>query len=336
MSRPSNAYTVTLAMTLIGLSTASAVAQFQTKEAAGHRLVETASEISIYRDESKVLTYNIVSPPVPEGISSVYRRSGFLHPVSSPKGRVVTATFPFDHPHQHGVFSAWVKTHYGDRSVDFWNLAGGTGRIFHERVVSTFATENSLGFEVDLIHRATESPAIDVLRERWKITVRKSDDGEHCFDLETTQTALTDVPLVVEEYHYGGMAFRGPVSWLQTKDSDLKKRDKETETAPSDFLNDLGSERRKGNHQHAKWVALHGEIQGETVTVTVLGHPKNFRAPEAARLHPTKPYFCYAPCVDGEFSITKEKPFSAHYRYLITDTAPDVEWLNQQWMKFSK
>ena len=79
-----------------------------------------------------VVTYNKVSPPAPPGIDAVYERSGYLHPVSSPRGRVVTDTFPIDHPHQHGVYSAWVKTNYDGRVIDFWNLAGGTGRVLHD------------------------------------------------------------------------------------------------------------------------------------------------------------------------------------------------------------
>ena len=41
---------------------------------------------------------------------AVFERSGFLHPVFTPKGRCVTESFPADHPHQQGIFSAWVKT----------------------------------------------------------------------------------------------------------------------------------------------------------------------------------------------------------------------------------
>ncbi len=35
--------------------------------------------------------------------------------------------------------------------------------------------------------------------------------------------------------------------------------------------------------------------------------------------------------VDGEFIIDREHPFTSRYRYLITDAAPDVAWLNAQW-----
>ena len=71
------------------------------------------------------------------------------------------------------------------------------------------------------------------------------------------------------------------------------------------------------------------------MTIAVLSHSDNFRAPQTARLHPSKPYFCFAPCVDGEFSIDRSRPFQSRYRYLITDAAPDASWLDEQWKTWS-
>jgi hypothetical protein len=292
-------------------------------------VTETDSAIVVRRDAQTVVSYNKVSPPAPSGIDSVCERSGCLHPVNSPRGHTVTQMFPVDHPHQHGVFSAWVNTTYNGQSVDFWNLAGGTGRVLHERVVGTFQEPDAAGFEVDLIHRSTKT-AVDVLRERWKISVYPTDDTYHCFDLETTQTALTDKPLIVNEYHYGGMALRGPTRWLTPKDREARENP-DLIREPSDFMNDLGSDRVNGNHQHVKWVALTGSIDSEPVTIAVLSHADNFRAPQAARLHPTKPYFCFAPCFDGNFAIDRKHPFKARYRYLVTDARPDAKWIDQQW-----
>ncbi len=294
------------------------------------KLTETEAAITISQGGQQVVVYNKQSPPLPDGIDPTYRRSGFLHPVSSPAGKVVTATFPFDHPHQHGIFSAWVRTKWDGRDVDFWNLAGGTGRVLHQRVVTTFSDNKATGFEVELVHQAVQEPVVDILRERWKISAYPTDGTYHCFDLETTQTGLTDTPLIISEYHYGGIALRGPERWLQKKSGNAAG-DGDTQREPSDFLNDHGSERRKGNHEHARWVSLTGTLDADAVSITVLCHAENFRAPQAARLHPTKPYFCYAPCVDGEFVIDRDHPFHGRYRFLITDAAPDVEWLNQQW-----
>ena len=294
-------------------------------------VVQTDEQITVQHDDKVVLTYNKISPPAPSGINTVYERSGCLHPVSSPKGRTVTAMFPFDHPHQHGVFSAWVRTTYNDETVDFWNLAGGTGRVDHERVVSTFQNEDEAGLEVDLIHRTVTTPPVDALRERWKITVYPTDGSYHCFDLETTQAALTNKPLTVNEYHYGGIALRGPTEWLTDKDREGQKKESGRSREPSGFLNNLGSNRIDGNHQHAKWVVLWGSVDGKPVSIAVLCHNENFRAPQAARLHPTKPYFCFAPCVDGSFTIDRQHPFAGKYRYLITDAKPDADWIDEQW-----
>ena len=297
-------------------------------------VVETEGTIVVKRDDKAVVTYNKVSPPAPSGIDSIYERSGCLHPVNSPRGRTVTQMFPVDHPHQHGIFSAWVKTTYDGQPVDFWNLAGRTGRVLHERVVSKFQASDAVGFEVDLIHRATRTPSVDVLRERWRITVHPTDGTYHCFDLQTTQTAITDKPLTVSKHHYGGIVLRGLTRWLTAKDRyagehlDLVRE-------PSDFENDLGSNRVKGNHEHAKWVALTGRIDDAPATIAVLCHPDNFRAPQAARLHPTKPYFCFAPCVDGTFTIDRDHPFRGRYRYLVTDAEPDAKWISQQWETWS-
>jgi len=294
------------------------------------KVVEEDNTIVVSQAGKVVVAYNKVSPPAPAGIDPIYERSGCLHPVGSPQGKVVTAMFPFDHAHQHGIFSAWVNTTYDGRAVDFWNLAGRTGRVLHERVVSKFQTAEVAGFEVDLIHRSETEPPVDVLRERWKVSVYPTDGTYHCFDLETEQTAITEKPLIVNEYHYGGIVLRGPTRWLTAKDSEGRKQS-DLKIEPSEFLNDLGSDRVNGNHEHAKWVALSGNIDGKPVNIAVLSHADNFRSPQAARLHPSKPYFCFAPCVDGTFTIDRAHPFKGRYRFLIADTKPDQKWINQQW-----
>ena len=296
----------------------------------GMSVETTQSTITVSSDGVALLVYNKRTPKIPAGIDPIYARSGFLHPVHTPAGRVVTAAFPHDHPHQQGIFSAWVKTDYAGRSPDFWNAAAGTGRVFHERVVSTFQDQGQAGFEVDLIHQAARQPAIDVLRERWKVTAYATDGNYRCFDLHTIQSALTDQPLTVRKYHYGGMALRGPVEWLLKGDTDSKKGGV-TDRELSGFLNDLKSSRIKGNHQPAKWVSLWGKIDGNSVSITVLSAKDNFRAPQPARLHPRKPYFCFCPCVASAFVIDRDHPFEARYRYLVTDTAPDPQWLDEQW-----
>ncbi|MDA8967698.1 PmoA family protein [bacterium] len=318
--------TIACGVLIVGLSELCKAGQFE--------LVETDAKIEIRDGGKPLLCYNKLSPSAPDGIDPVYERTGFLHPICSPSGKTVTASFPFDHPHQQGIFSAWVKTKYAGTDIDFWNLAKGTGRVMHQRVIETYSSKEGTGFVVDLLHRSEQQPNLDILTERWRVNAVPTDGTFHCFDLQTQQRALTELPLTVEEFHYGGVAIRGPVAWLTAKDSDSNTV-KNTEPESTGFTNSFGSERVKGNHERPNWVTMWGSIGDERVSITVMCGRSSFRAPQATRLHPTKPYFCFCPCVNGSFIIDQQNSFQSSYRFLITDSKPKPEWVQQRWQEYS-
>lgn len=297
------------------------------------RIEQSDQALTVMRGDKSVIVYNIQAPPAPEGIDKIYERTGFIHPVTTPGGSVLTAAYPADHAHQSGIFAAWVKTKYKDREIDFWNLAGRTARVVHEKVVGTNKhADGSVSFQVDLLHRIVAEPAVDVLREHWTVSVRPTDGNYYAFDLETTQEAITDEPLVIEKYHYGGVAYRGNVRWLLPGDGGKNKQELE----PNTMFNSLGQDRIEGNHGHTNWVSISGQLFGKPAGLVMLSHPRNFRAPQAARLNPTKPYFVFAPCFDGEFKIDREHPYRAQYRFLITDKLNDSKWNDQRWAEWIK
>ena len=293
----------------------------------------TSDTISIRAGERTILTYNKRSPPIPDGIDPIYHRSGFLHPVGSPSGKVVTTAFPFDHPHQQGIFSAWVSTSWNGHEVDFWNLAKGTGRVLHQRVNKIFSQKTLIGFEVDLVHQVLQPDTVDVLRERWRITADYRPDSVFSFDLQSTQSAITDTPLMIHQNRYGGFAVRGPVNWLSVQDP-----------TPPDWpavngctiVNEHTADRIVGNHQRTRWVSMNGLIEGKPVSITMMHANRTQDSSNAARLHPSKPYFCFSRCVEESFLITKDNPLVSHFRFLITDEAPNRKWIMQQWEQWQK
>ncbi len=291
---------------------------------------ETPTAIVMKHNGRPVFRYNKVSPTPPKGIDPIYRRSGFIHPVQTPSGQVVTGMFPVDHPHQHGIFSAWVNTEFKGKKVDFWNLAAGKARVAHEKVISKSKSLEGSRLEVTLLHQVVGKTPVNVLRERWVIQVKDAGAEQLCFDLDSTQEAIGDHSLLVKKYHYGGIALRGPIQWLLPKDRYLKESPN-LKLEPNRFINAQGSDRKKGNHEHTKWVSLSGQVNGKPATITVLSHPSNFRSPQAARLHPTKPYFCFACCVDGDFTIDAKHPLRSRYRFLTYDRPVDQKWIAKQW-----
>ena len=55
-------------------------------------------------------TYQGSEVQPPEGMDPIYARSGFIHPLRSPSGLVLTEAFPPDHAHPAwSLFSAWTR-----------------------------------------------------------------------------------------------------------------------------------------------------------------------------------------------------------------------------------
>ena len=50
---------------------------------------ETDEAILVTKGKTLVLTYNKAEVPPPAGVDPVFKRSGFIHPVRTPSGRVV-------------------------------------------------------------------------------------------------------------------------------------------------------------------------------------------------------------------------------------------------------
>jgi hypothetical protein len=72
-----------------------------------------------------------------------------------------------------------------------------------------------------------------------------------------------------------------------------------------------------------------GKLEGETCGGAIFCHPSTVRAPQPIRVHPTEPFFCYAPQQAGEMSIEPGKPYIARYRIIVADGEPDAEALQK-------
>ena len=279
--------------------------------------------IEVWETEKKmILRYHKKESPLPEGVPQLYRRSGYIHPVLSPDGSEVTGDFAPDHPHQHGLFMAWTSAKYGGRKIDFWNQRKEEGRVAHKRVIAKRSAPKRAEFVVELSHFDQRDGGREILREIWKVTVHLSgSDDYYVFDIDSEQSLVGDGPFVIEKYHYGGMAWRGNGAWLG-KDA-------------CQFATSEGKDRSGGNHSRPNWVEMSGKIDGRFASVAILSHPKNFRAPQHVRIHPEKPYFCFAPMVEERFSITPKLPHVSRYRYLVSSKKVEKGWIDNQWKTFA-
>ena len=294
-----------------------------------------------------VLQYNHAVIEAPKSLDPKYRRSGHIHPIYNPAGQSLTDDFPPDHAHQHGLFFPWVRTEYGKHSIDFWNQLGETGRIEHAKFLNKGVGGNVFGqFTVQLTHTDItdkQQPNI-VLWDTRVVRVFNLRDY-FLFDLESHQTCFTKTPLLVKQYHYGGLAIRGNRQWFKEQTADrvrtlLKSKPTAQQLAqfpvPRNYLTSEGKTWFDGNETRARWVEMHGDIDGKPAGITLMCHPGNFRAPQPVRLHPHKPYFCFAPMQLGDFEITLGGNFASRYRFYAHSGPVNAEESERLWQDYAE
>lgn len=290
----------------------------------GVTVEQTPQSISVSLAGQPVLQYHVARVEPPADIDRRYGRSGHIHPARTPAGRIVTDQFPPDHAHQSGLFFAFTKTEFEGRTPNFWDLHGGTGLVRCREVKLVQGGAVFGEFEVVHEHVDLSGPSEQVaLRELWTVRVwnlPQTSRGAFVCDVISRVATAGSSPLVVKQYHYGGMALRGARGW--TVDN-------------SRFVTAEGQGRADGNHTRPRWCDLAGPVEGETAGLAIMTHPDNLRFPEPLRIHPQMPYMVYSPAQLGDFSISPEATWTGRYRYVFHDGATDARLLNRLWDDFA-
>ena len=292
-------------------------------------LEETDEIIKISVAGKPVLQYNksVVMPP--EGSPEYYRRSGFIHPLYSPSGKVMTDGFPEGHTHQHAVFMAWVNTTFRDTFTDFWNQQKVTGGVIHTEVEQTVNGPVFAEFQTRLRHFAFQTDdSIPALDEVWTVRVYNSADP-FIIDLKSVQQCAGEDTLFINKYHYGGFGIRGSAEW---NDLEFRQPDVAEEVVnyigregKGGFFTSEGLTRVPANHTRPYWVDFHGTVEGQEAGILTMGSKENFRFPQPIRIHPTMPYFCFAPMVEGAFTIAPGDVYTSAYRLVVYDGGVNFE-----------
>ncbi len=259
-------------------------------------------------------------------IKPVYRRGGYIHPLLSPAGKLITDHYAPNHLHQHGMWFAWTKTEFEGRQPDFWNMGEGKGTVEFVALGANWSGPVFGGFQTQ--HRFVDLTGPEpktTLNETWEVQVFHVGQGAKpffMFDLVSTQQCATASPLKLPQYHYGGLGFRGNWAWNGKENTFFLTSEGETN-------------RVKGNETRGRWCHIGGRVDGALAGVAILCHPGNFRAPQPMRLHPTEPFFCYAPSQLGDWEIAPGNAYVSRYRFIVADGPPDKAELERLWSDYT-
>lgn len=277
--------------------------------------------IAISVSGKPVLTYHTDTVSPPEGMDKVYARSGFIHPLYSPSGKVLTDDFPVGHVHQHALFSAWTRATFKHEMLDFWNQADGSGNAEHVAVNGIGESSFDVGLQQISLRNG---PAI---QERWSVNVADSSDP-FVIDIDIEQEGATDEEVYLHQYKYGGFGFRGSSHWNREDEGNFEGTMK---VLTSDGIADI----EESNHTRPRWVAVYGPIDGTESGVVIMNHPTSLRHPQPVRVHPEMPYFVFSPVVAGSFILKPGITYNASYRIVTFDGAPDAERIEKWYEEYA-
>lgn len=287
------------------------------------KLIDNGGVLRWNDDNGGILQYQYAVKAPPTGVDDVFARSGYIHPLWSAKGKLMTNDFPKAHLHHHGIWFPWTNTMFDGKKTDFWNSKLKLGKIRFTKMVDQGAGDVFGFFSSLQEHLATHDPEKPVvaLNERWDVKIYHM-NGYRLFDFTSTQACATDKPLELKKYHYGGLGFRGSDAWEGENDKCL-------------FLTSEGKTRKDGHGTRSRWCAIYQKIDGEMAGVAILCHPKNFRFPQPMRIHPSEPFFCYAPEALGDFKITPEANYVSKYRFFVFDGEANKETIERIWQDYA-
>ncbi|MDZ7371698.1 MAG: PmoA family protein, partial [candidate division KSB1 bacterium] len=279
-----------------------------------------------------LLAYQAAVMPAPEGVSPLFARSGFIHPLWAPGGQVLTRIQPPDHYHHYGIWNPWTKTRFQGREVDFWNIGGGQGTVRFAGVLSTVSGPVFAGFKVRQEHvEMTSGKEIVALNEVWEVRTWAANEPHRVsiLDLHTTLSCASDSALILEAYRYGGgIGFRALELWNKDNCS---------------VLTSEGLSRSDADGSRARWCRLEGDDgAGGRMGILFLSFPANREHPEPMRVWPLDAnngrgdlFFEFCPIRHREWVLEPGREYALHYRMVVFQGTLSPEECERFWQSFA-
>ncbi len=283
--------------------------------------------------EQSLIHYRYEMKLPPQGINQLYQKSGYIHPVISPKGDTLTRIQPPDHYHHYGIWGPWTRTKIDDVGVDFWNLKDAQGTVLFKSFNNIDSGNVYGGFNAHQEHfNLTQKIGPQLaLNENLIVKVWKNNNPDQYFiDYTSNFSSPLENGILFEAYRYGGgLGFRFKEQW--NKDN--------CEVITSD-----GKNRTEADGTSARWCIVYGNANdGEGSTgVLFMSHPNNQSHPEPMRVWPLNAnkgrgdmFFEFCPIRHKEWKIEPQQTYELNYRMLVFDGKITPEEAEKHWKAFA-
>jgi hypothetical protein len=288
------------------------------------------TDLCILQEGKPVLKYRYAVTLPPKEADPLFKRSGYIHPLWSPGGEVLTRIQPPDHYHHYGIWGPYTKTHIDGREVDFWNLIKGQGTVkfagfLSETEGAVFTGFRALQQHIDFGAKGEDQVAMN---EVLDVRVWNIGEGVWMVDYTTSINCPLTNGILLDAYRYGGgIGFRATEKWHKDNCT---------------VLTSEGKSRAEADGSNARWCIVEGESGTEEGRSGIL-FPSNRMHPEPMRVWPTSQnngrgdmYFEFVPIRHVEWKLEPKQDYTLKYRMIVFDGRLDVETSEKYWNSFAE
>lgn len=277
-----------------------------------------------------IMQYNYKTVYPPKGMDTVFKRSGYIHPLWSPSGHELTRRNPPDHPHHVGIWNPWTEVSFEGKIVDFWNLVKKQGTVRFSKFVSKTEGPVYSGFEALQEHivfgDTTQKTEKVAMNEVWDIRVYNIGTKMWLWDFTSSLNCATPDPVILKAYRYAGFGFRATPEW----------NDQNSKTLTSE-----GKTRRNADSTNARWCMIDGDVGGGHSGVLFMGYPANYNFPEPMRIWREHMngrgdvFFNFCPTRNMDWTLLPDHRYVLKYRILVYDGTISSETAEKTWKGFA-
>jgi hypothetical protein len=296
-------------------------------------IVKEKGALTFRFGNKNLLSYQYQTIYPPAGQDTNYKRSGFIHPLWTPDGQILTRIQPPDHYHHYGIWNPWTHTVFEKDTVDFWNLKGRKGTVRFAKFISQ--TGNDLFSEFTALHEhvvfkkdGTEEIALNEL-QTIRVYRPDANTSYHIVDLTSKMSCATESPLLIVAYRYGGLGWRATEYWDKNN---------------SEMLTSEGKTRDNTDSTKARWIIVYGALPGnDEGGILMLSHPGNYNHPEPLRIWDKKAnegrgdvFVNFAPTKNKDWLLEPGKTYTLKYRLVVFNGKFDAIKAENMWKEFVK
>ncbi len=286
-------------------------------------------ELIIQSGNRNLLQYNFKTVYPPAGIDTAFKRSGFIHPLWTPNGKVLTRIQAPDHYHHYGIWNPWTHVLFEGDTVDFWNLKGRKGTVRFGKFVSI--TEGPVYAEYQALHehvafkKGKEKVALNEL-QTVRVYQPVSGQDNYIVDITIQLNCASSSPFLILEYRYAGLGWRATEKW--NKDN-------------SEVLTSEGQTRKGADGTTARWAIIQGSLDDDYGGAVMMSHPANYNHPEPLRIWPENSnggemFGMFAPTKTTDWLLEPGKTYVLRYRFAVFSGHYSKEKAESGWQYYSR